>query len=238
MSRTVNGNKLTDRGATEVDHSQGFDWNDWISSSGVNALISKICAFENNKSHPKAVMETYPFRIRHVPYATDDGTYNRVNRRYRIVEGFGYVNAWTALRDTRVKNFRIHYPDYGGSHTPLNLGFFEKIFKTFPNSTLNQTLTFFVTVDEEIVVDCYIDLSMGISQHGRAGGHLSVKFEKFWAEYEKLRALTLQRRGGREWNKFRVNFERYVSENEHFEMYRWWGKGYEIDPIWDDEVPF
>jgi hypothetical protein len=118
------------------------------------------------------------------------------------------------------------------------LGFFSKNFKTLPNAILDQCLTFFVTNDGDIVVDCYIDLSMGISQNGRAGGHLSVKFEKFWTEYEELRALTRQMGGGEDrWKKFRVKFERYVSENKHFEMYRWWGKGYEIDAT-GDEVPF
>jgi hypothetical protein len=60
MSRTINGNKLTDGGIIKVAHSQRFNWKNWISNSGVKALISKISAFENKNKHPNAVMETYP----------------------------------------------------------------------------------------------------------------------------------------------------------------------------------
>ena len=208
-----------------------------MSTSEVKHLISKICVIANNKRQSASARESYPFSLEHVPYASDDGTFNRVNRRFSVVENAGYVSAWTGLRDVRVQNYRTHYPEYSGTRKPLNLSFFKKIFNTLPDARSHQQLTFFVTKDGEIIVDCYIDLSMGISQDGSAGGHLSVEYDKFLAEYERLSALASKRGGGGDrWRHFRIEFEHYVKGSENFEMYQWWGNGYHVEEL--DDIPF
>lgn len=217
-----------------LDHK--FDWDNWIGKSRVEKFLTEVCAKRNENWSRGRVFESYPLSIKHIQYDFRSGIYNQVNDRYSINQDVGYLEATTANRDVRVKNYRNYYPDYGGTIAPLNLGFLQRNFQVFPSAQLDKNFKFFLLANNEVIAHHYIDLSMGISQDGTAACYLTVNFDEFFDEYWNLHAIT-SNRSGKNWQEFREKFEYYVERNENIRVIRWWGKGYELHPE-NEDIPF
>ena len=216
------------------------DWKEWLDEKKVKTILERICYLDNNNEIYSGKSELFPVWVRQVAITTDFvDVHKRVNKPYEILEKIGYASARIARRRTDIDQYRVHYPDYGGELKPVNLSVFKKIFKEYPMARLNQGVDFYMSADNEVIVNMGVDLSMGISQDGRAGCRLVCNIDSFLYEYERLYELT-SKRGypPQTWSEWRIKFEKYVENCEYVEMVMKWGKGYEIITIDDDEIPF
>jgi len=215
------------------------DWKDWLEENKVKNILERICYLKNQRNLNS--FEYYPAWIRQEGFSEKDGTYRRVDGHYDIQHKIGFAEAYVGMRPKKIKNFRTHYPDYGGI-TPQRISGFKKFFNEYPTARLDEAIRFFLSEDDDIVLDCSIDLSMGITQDGRAGCRLRCNIDIFLDEYERLFELTFQRRGEygnpKVWSDWRIKFEKYVENCEYVEQNSKWGKGFEIITIDEDEIPF
>ena len=213
------------------------DWKDWLDENKVKNILGRIC-FLNNKEYSTR-SEYFPVWVRQVAITDYVDVHKRLNKPYEIIEEVGYASGYIALRRKDINQYKIHYPDYGGELKAVNVPIFKKIFKDYPIARLDKEVKFYMSIDNEVIANMHIDLSMGISQDGRAGCHLVCNIDSFLYEYEQLFEL-ISKRGGRwgDWSEWRIRFEKYVANCEYVHMGMRWGKGYEIEKIDDDEIPF
>ena len=216
------------------------DWMDWLDEKKVKTILERICYLDNNnKIYSGGKSEYFPVWVRQVEITTDFvDVHKRANKPYEILEEVGYAEASIARRQTDIDQYRVHYPDYGGELKAVNVSVFKKIFKEYPMARLAKKVKFYMSTDNEVIANMSIDLSMGISQDGRAGCCLVCNIDSFLYEYERLYELT-SKRGypSQTWSEWRIKFEKYVENCEYVEIDMKWGKGYEIITT-DDEIPF
>jgi hypothetical protein len=214
------------------------DWKDWLDEDKVKNIVERICYLKNQRY--RHGLEYYPAWIRQERLSEEKESYNIVTQCFDVKHKTGRAEARIGMRPEKIENFRTHYPDYGGI-TPQRVSGLKKFFKEYPTARLDEKFDFFLLEDGNIIVDCGINLSMGLTQNGRAGCRLKCTIDIFLCEYEKLIELTSQQRGEggnpKVWSDWRIKFEKYVENCEYVEMGMTWGKGYEIITIDDDESP-